>query len=160
MFPVIFFSIALLVALFLISRLKKKTPAKVIEILLVAFVISNIGVDGVFAGFFQAFMGKQIASQIGFTFSPFEWELAFANIGIGLAALMAIFWRGKYIFGPIIANTIFIYAAAYGHFVQAAKGDTAPYNGGIFLWAGDIIIPTIILVLAVLYYTTAVSKQK
>lgn len=160
MFPVIFFSIALVLALIHISRLKKRTTAKVIEVLLIYFMVFNIGVQGIFAGFFQAFNGKQTAAEIGFTYSPFEWEIAFANIGLGVAALLAIFWRGRYVFGPIIANSIFIYAAAYGHFVQQAKGDTAPYNGGIFLWAGDIIIPTIILILAVLYYINAVSKAK
>lgn len=160
MFPVIFFAIACVIALFKISRLKKKTTPKIVEILLVCFVVSNIAVNGIYAGFFQAIMGPQIAKDIGFTYSPFEWELAFANIGIGVAALLSVFWRGRYILGPVIANTIFIYAAAYGHFVQAAKGDTASYNGGIFLWAGDIIIPTIILVLAVLYFSMVVSKGK
>lgn len=160
MFPVIFFFVALALALIHIARLKKRTPAEVVEILLIYFMVSNIAVDGIFAGLFQAFNGKETAAEIGFTFSPFEWEIAFANIGIGVAALLAVFWRGRYVFGPIIANTIFIYAAAYGHFVQAAKGDTAPYNGGIFLWAGDIIIPTIILILAILYYTMVVAKIK
>lgn len=160
MFPVIFFVIALVFALLWIFRLKKKTNAKIIEILLVSFVVSNIGVQGIFAGFFQASEGQHIAKLIGFTYSPFEWELAFSNIGIGVAALFAIFWRGKYILGPVIANTIFIYAAAYGHFVQAARGDIAPYNGGIFLWTGDIIIPTIIVILALFYYATVISKSK
>ena len=160
MFPVIFFSIALILALFHISRLKKRTSAKVIETLLVYFVVFNIAVQGIFAGFFQAFRGPQTAAEIGFTYSPFEWEIAFSNIGLGVAALMSIFWRGRYILGPVIASTIFIYAAAYGHFVQAAKGDVSPYNGGIFLWAGDIIIPTIILILAILYYNTVISKKK
>lgn len=160
MFPVIFFAISLIVAFILILRLKKKTTPKIIEILLICLVISNIAVDGIFAGFFQIVMSKSVAAQIGFTYSPFEFEVAMANLGIGISALMVIFWRGRYIFGPVIANTIFIYGAAYGHFVQSARGDTAPYNGGIFLWAGDIIIPTIILILAILYYFTTVNKLK
>lgn len=160
MFPIIFFAIALILAFIHLSRMKKRTTAKTIEILLVYLVVFNIGIQGIFAGFFQAFQGQKTAALIGFTYSPFEWELAFSNIGIGVAALLAIFWRGRYILAPIITNTIFIYAAAYGHFVQAAKGNTAPYNGGIFLWAGDIIIPTIIVILAIMYYTTVASKNK
>lgn len=160
MFPVIFFSIALLAAVIHIARLKTRTPEKIIETFLIYFMVSNIGVAGIFAGTFQAIQGPETAAMIGFTYSPFEWEVAFANIGMAVTALLAVFWRGRYVFGPIIANTIFIYGAAYGHFVQAAKGNYAPYNGGIFLWAGDIIIPTIILILAILYYKNVVSKKK
>lgn len=158
MFPVIFFAIGLVVALFKISRLKKRTKGQVIEIVLVCFIVSNIAADGIFAAFFQAFYPARTAADIGFTLSPFLFEVAMANFGMAVAAFMGIFWRGRYLLGPVIANTIFIYGAAYGHFVQAAQGNTAPYNGGIFLWAGDIIIPTIILILAILYYKEVISK--
>jgi hypothetical protein len=160
MFPIIFFTIALLLALFKLSRLKKRTTAQTIEVLLVYFMVSNIGIDALFGAYFQIFQAQQTAGMIGFTFSPFEFEVAMANVGIGIAALLSIFWRGRYLLGPVIASTIFIYGAAYGHFVQAAKGNTAPYNGGIFLWFGDIIIPTIIVILAILYYNTVISKTK
>lgn len=160
MFPVIFFAIALILALIHISRLKKRTNAKVIELLLVYIVVFNMGLQAIFAATFQALQPLQTAEKIGFAPSPFEFEVAMANLGMGIASLFVIFWRGRYILGPVIANTIFIYGAAYGHFFQAAKGDTAPYNGGIFLWAGDIIIPTVILILTVFYYTTGIAKMK
>lgn len=159
MFPLVFFAVALVLALIHLSRLKKRTTAKTVEILLVYFMISNIGIDAIFGAFFQAFQPAATAQKIGFTLSPFEFEVAMANLGIGVSALFALFWRGRYLLGPVIANTIFIYGAAYGHFVQASKGDIAPYNGGVFLWAGDIIIPTIILILALIYYSNLESKK-
>jgi len=40
------------------------------------------------------------------------------------------------------------------------KGDTSPYNTGIFLYAGDIFIPLVIFVLMITYYRLgAISKN-
>lgn len=160
MFPVIFFSIAIVLALIHIFRLKKRTNARIIELLLVYLVVFNYGIQAIFAATFQTLQPLQTAERIGFTPSPFEFEVAMGNIGMGIAALMAMFWRGRYILGPVITCTIFIYGAAYGHVVQYMKGDHAPYNSGIFFWFGDVIIPTIILLLAVAYYVSVISNNK
>lgn len=160
MFPVIFFAVGLILALIHIASLKKKTNGKVIELLLVYLMVFNMGIQAIFAATFQALQPLETAEKIGFAPSPFEFEVAMANLGMGIASLVVIFWRGRYILGPVIANTIFIYGAAYGHFVQRAQGDIAPYNTGIFVWAGDIIIPSIILMLTLFYYTTVISKAK
>lgn len=161
MYPVIFFGLALISILIHLSRVKKRTTPKVIEVILLWLLVWNIGVQGVFAGLFQVLTPDQIARDIGWPIgSPFEFELGMSNIGIGIAALMGLFWRGKYWLGPILINTIFIYGAAYGHFVQQAKGDHAAYNSGIFLYVGDIIIPTIILVFTVLYYFLVLTRSK
>lgn len=160
MYPLIFFGLAVISALTHLARTKKRTNAKTIEIILLWLMVWCIGAQGVFAAVFQIFTPEMVAKDIGWQVSPFEFEVAVGNLGMGVAGLLALLWRGKYWLGPLITYLIFIYGAAYGHIVQQSRGDVSSYNSGIFLWVGDVIIPTVILVFAILYYTTTIAKEK
>lgn len=160
MYPLFFFSFAIIASLIHISRTKKRTSAKLAEIFLMYLIFFNIGVQGVFAFMGHAFMANQIAREIGWPIgSPFQFEVAVANLGMGVAGLLGIFWRKTYWLAVLIMSSVFIFGAAYGHFVQMAKGDMSPYNSGIFLYFGDIIIPTIIVIVAIWYFSSN-SKAK
>lgn len=160
MYELPFVGIAIVCIIIHLARTKKRTPAKVVEICLLYLLTIVIGGVSVFSGLFHVFDGPNIAKQIGWAPSPFQAEVGWANVGIGVAALLGFFIRGTYWFAPIITEAIFLYGAAYGHFVQIAKGDTAAYNSGFFLYFGDLFLPTLALVLAFFYYTMVVSKKK
>lgn len=160
MYPLIFFGLALLSSFIHLARVKKRTTATIIEVMLLWLMVWCIGGQGIFAATFQILMGPQIAKDIGWQPSPFEFEVAVGNLGMGVAGVLALVWRGKYWLGPLITYLIFIYGAAYGHIMQQARGDHSSYNAGIFLYIGDIIIPTIILVFAVLYFFIVLPKYK
>lgn len=160
MYTLFFFAMAVICSLIHLSRVKKRTTPVVIETLLLWFMVWCIGGQGIFAATFQILMPEKIAAGIGWSRSPFEFEVAVGNLGMGVAGLLALVWRGKYWLGPIITYLIFIYGAAYGHLVQQAHGDHAAYNTGFFLYFGDMIIPSIILVLAVLFYFMVLPKKR
>jgi hypothetical protein len=160
MYPIIFFGLAVLSAFIHLARIQKRTMPVVVETLLLWLIVWCIGVQGIFAATFQILMPDKIASDIGWAPSPFLFEVAVGNLGMGIAALLALVWRGRYWLGPLITYLIFIYGAAYGHIMQQARGDHSAYNSGIFLYIGDIGIPTLILVLAVLYFFTVLPKYK
>lgn len=153
MYPIFFLTFALIGSFISFTRSNDKSKEKMVEILLMYMVVVNIGFQGIFAAMGHLFMPNKIAQEIGWpTGSPFQFEVGMANLGFGISGLFGWFWRGKYWFGPIIANLVFIYGAAYGHIVQMQKGDMSPYNSGVFLYVGDIAIPTLYLILAILYY--------
>lgn len=159
MYPLIFFGLAVFFSLIHLSRIKKRNNSSTIEAILLWLIVWCIGIQGIFAAVFQIWMPDMIAKEIGWgTGSPFEFEVAVGNLGMGVAALLALVWKGKYWLGPLITYLIFIYGAAYGHIVQQKLGDHSQYNSGIFLYIGDIIIPTIILILAVLYFFIVIPK--
>jgi hypothetical protein len=158
MYPLIFFGLASISALIHLSRIKKRTSPQTIETILLWLMVWCIGAQGIFAAVFQIWMPGMIAEKIGWQASPFEFEVAVGNLGMGVAGLLALIWRGKYWLGPLITYLIFIYGAAYGHIVQQRLGDTSQYNSGIFLYIGDIIIPSIILIFTVLFYLTVLPK--
>ena len=98
------------------------------------------------------FLADSIASQIGWaTGSPFQTELAFYSLGIGVAGLVAVWLRGHLITGLLITKVIFWYGAAYTHILDAAENNNfSPLNIGTPL-INDILLPT---VLGVLLYLT------
>lgn len=160
MYPLIFLTLALIASFIHLSRVKKRAHTKVVEIVLMYLIFFNIGAQGVFAAMGHIFMANQIATEIGWpTGSPFQFEVGVANLGLGIAGLLALWFRKTYWMGVVIANTIFIYGAAYGHFVQMAKGDMSPYNSGVFLYVGDILIPTLTLILLVAYYLMTIRGK-
>ena len=154
MYPIVFFAIAVFSAIIrlFVSRKKLSRPEKA-GVFLLYLIVMNIGAAGIYAFMGHAFLANQVAEEIGWpTGSPFQFEIAIANLSYGLLGFLCIFIRGKFWMAVIIGNCIFLWGAAYGHFVQMIKGDKSPYNTGIFLYAGDIVIPLLIFVLMIYFY--------
>lgn len=154
MYPLVFFIIAIVGAtIHLVVSKKKKTPERITGLYLSYLIFFNIGLQGLLAASGHILMPNKIAEQIGWPIgSPFQFEIGIANLAIGLAGVMCVWFGAGFKLATVLINSVFLFGAAYGHFVQQAKGDTSPYNTGVFLYFGDIIIPAIILVLMLIYY--------
>jgi hypothetical protein len=153
MYPVILFAAAIMAA---IVRIMIKRPASKKEtagIFLLYMIFFNIGLGGLYAFMGHVFMPDMVAREIGWpTGSPFQFEIAIANLSYGILGVLCIWIRGKFWIAVVSGSLIFLWGAAYGHFVQMEKGDTSPYNTGIFLYAGDIVIPLVIFLLMLYYF--------
>lgn len=154
MYPIIFFTIAIIAATtHLFVSKKKKTPERITGIYLTYLIFFNIGLQGIFAASGHILMPNAIAEQIGWpTGSPFQFEIGIANLAVGVAGVLCVWFGAGFKLATVVINSVFLFGAAYGHFVQQAKGDTSPYNTGVFLYFGDIIIPALILILMLVYY--------
>lgn len=161
MYPLYFLGAAVVFTIIhlLISK-QPKTFNYVLQTSLMYLLFFCVGLQGIFAWFGHTFMANQIAEQIGWpTGSPFQFEVAVANLGIGLAGVMALFWKGKAWLMLSITYLTFLFGDFYGHIVQMQKGDTSPYNSGIFLYIGDLAIPVFIMILLILYYFKVVKEE-
>ena len=161
MLPVIYFTIGVVSAIVRIALTKKHlTGLEKTGIILLYLIVTCIGVQGVMAFYAHAFMADQTAELIGWKpGSPFQFEMAIANLSYGILGFLCIWFRGKFWIAVVTGNAILLWGAAYGHFVQMAKGDHSPYNSGIFLYVGDILIPLIIFILMI-YYFYSLNKLK
>lgn len=161
MFPVILFSIAFFAAFIRIIVTKKKLSGyDKTGIFLLYIIVLNIGIAGLYSFLGHAFFPDKIAEEIGWqTGSPFQFEVAIANLSFGVLGILSMFIRGKFWAAVVTGNSIFLWGAAYGHFVQIAKGNHSPYNSGIFLYAGDIFIPAVTFILMLIYYRINKRKQ-
>ncbi|WP_326566338.1 DUF6790 family protein [Amycolatopsis rhabdoformis] len=89
-----------------------------------------------------------MATAIGFTRTPFTFEIAFANLGLAVMGFRAASasLRERITIG--LGAGMFLWGALVGHVYQwFANGDHAPGNtGGVLLT--DLLVPLVLIVLA------------
>lgn len=108
-----------------------------------------VGLGFIYIWYFHAYMQKFTAPLIGWQPSPFEWELAWAELGIAVIAILAL-WRGYEMrLAATLVFAIFSFGAAAQHIQQILTlHNYSPGNSGLILWFGDIALPLFILFLA------------
>lgn len=108
-----------------------------------------VGIGFVYVWYFHAYAQQFTAPSIGWQPSPFEFELAYAELGLGVVALLSL-WRGfEMRLAATLIFSIFSFGAAAQHIHQMiALHNYAPNNAGWVLWFGDITLPIILLLLA------------
>ncbi len=108
-----------------------------------------VGIGYVYAGIFHAYAQGIAAPAIGWAPSPFEYELGWMEIALGLVAMLAL-WRGRdFRLAATLIFVIFSWAAAAQHVQQlVCCANRAPGNAGTILWFGDLLIPLIVVIAA------------
>jgi hypothetical protein len=108
-----------------------------------------VGLGFIWFWYFHAYQAQFAATLIGWRPSPFEWELAWGQLGIALVALLSL-WRG---YDMRLAATLAFAVLALGSAAQhihlmATRHNDAAGNAGLVLWFGEVALPIITLVLA------------
>ncbi len=136
----------------LIFTKKPRTKEHVLRIILLNYLVFIIGVSGIFGFLGHTFMAAEIAESIGWQpGSPFQFEVAGANLAVGVAGILCIWFKDKFWLATILINGIFLWVAAVGHIRQIITAhDYAPNNAGFILYT-DIIFPIVGIILYILY---------
>jgi fatty acid desaturase len=132
-----------------------KTPRnkkRVLELFLLYSFFIMIGLGGIWAFMGHAFLPDKIASYIGWApGSPFQFEVAVANLAIAALGLLSIKFRDNFWTATVMAAAIFYWGAAYGHIMDMiTHGNHAPGNAGAPVYF-DIIFPFILIILLIVY---------
>lgn len=119
----------------------------VIDRLLRYLFIFPLGLQGLWAFVGHVFFHVQAAASIGWAPSPFQYEVGYANLGLGLASLYAAFVGFYGRVAVAIAATCFLVGAGIGHIRDiAAYGNLAPGNAGPIM-VTDFLTPIAMLAL-------------
>lgn len=114
-----------------------------------------LGVIGIYTAILHAFFPDFTAASIGWASSPFQFEVAAADLGIGLLGIFA--FRASYGFrlATVIVSTCFLWGCAIGHIFQMVfRNNFSIGNAGSWFWM-DIIIP-LVLILCIIKLRPAV----
>jgi hypothetical protein len=107
------------------------------------FVFFSIGISYVYNAIFHIVFHDMAARFIGWADSPFQIEVGFASLGMGLVGLIAPWRSFDMRFAAILAPTCFLWGAAGAHIVSMiSEGNFAPGNAGVIFWS-DILVPVI-----------------
>lgn len=154
MYPLFLFVIAIIAAsIHLAFSKQKNTFKRIIEILLAYIIPLNIGTVCLIGFIAHVFFGPQVAALIGWpAHNPFQFEVGIANLSLSVAGFLCIWQRRGFWIATVLISGIFFLGAAYGHLVQMiVHNNYSPYNAGIFLYIGDIAIPSVYLILTLIY---------
>jgi len=114
----------------------------VIDSFLLWGLVFGIGVAGIVAFVGHYFRADEVAKKIGWPLgSPFQREVAFANLGYGVAGICCFAIRDVFWLATILMAAIFLIGAGVGHMIEMKKhGNIAEYNTGAVV-AYDILMP-------------------
>jgi hypothetical protein len=148
----VLFAIAICTTAAKVRRLRlRRKPVDVASVAWGEVLFYNVGIGFVYGGIFHAYFQQIAAPSIGWQPSPFEYELGWMEIPLGLVAMTSL-WRGfEFRLASTIVFAIFSLAASAQHIqeIVCCRND-APSNAGLVLWFGDLFLPMLTIVLAAL----------
>ena len=128
------------------SLLKKPRPLRngeASEAFLSYYLLFAIGINNLINFVFHVFFGDVAAKFIGWENSPFQAEVGFASLGVGIAGVIAFKASLPFRFSTLIPPSAFSWGAAGGHIYQMiAAHNFSSGNAGLVLPI-DILMPII-----------------
>jgi len=151
MFQVIFVVLAVVAAsihLAISSGSRRSTPS-IARTYLLYLLFVYVGLMGVLTAYAHVFHPIETSASIGWSPSPYEYEVGMADLTVGVLGILSLWIRGNFWLATAIANAVWLLGDATGHIRQMVLNNNhAANNSGIFLLT-EIITPLIILLLAV-----------
>jgi hypothetical protein len=143
-FTLTFFVLGLLASAIALWRAHPpRSFAVVVEALFSYFLLFSIGLANLYNFVLHGFFGKTAAAFIGWEDSPFQQEVGFASLGMGVVGLLA--FRGSFDMrlAAIVAPACFLWGAAGVHIYEMITAHNfAPGNAGVIFYS-DILIPVV-----------------
>lgn len=117
----------------------RRTGHRVLELFLIWWLATQ-GFFTIMGGIFHLTgLAHQLAVEIGYAPSMFQWEVGWADIAVGVLAFGCIWKRDSWMTAAVVAYSLALFGDGIGHVMQySAHHNVAPDN----LWA----IPTCFLV--------------
>src|SRR5438034_8130088 len=137
-----FLIIGLLAALIsLINKPKPLTINVIAEALFSYYLLFTIGINNLVNFVSHVFFGDFAAKFIGWPNSPFQAEVGFASLGVGIAGVIAFKASLPFRFATLIPPSTFSLGAAGGHIYQMIVAHNfSPGNVGLVL-PSNFLIP-------------------
>ena len=109
---------------------RANTTARRIELVLIYLLAISVGANGLGGAFGHLFLSDTVAEGIGWPAgSPFQLEMGFANLTLGILGLVAVSQRGGFRTATIIATTVLGLGATSVHLLDIAEhGNLAAGN--------------------------------
>ncbi len=149
MFFVIFPALSLLATAIDLSRPSRRRQGWRVAawVLLRYLLVFSVGLQGWAAFYGHAFRSDLVAASIGWGPSPFEFEVAIANLAFGTVGILCFWMEGSFWTAVVIAASIWLWGDAIGHIKELIVAHNhAPNNAGPALYS-DLILPAALIIL-------------
>lgn len=143
---IIFIVLAIIIAgaKVLIRRISNKT--KIYEEFYRWTTLLSAGFIGIYTFIAHAFFPEISAANIGWQTSPFQYEVAVANLGFGLCCILAFWASYSFRLATVIGISCWLWGNAVGHIREMIVAHNfSPGNAGPWFWS-DVIVPLLLII--------------
>jgi hypothetical protein len=128
-----------------------RTPARIVEILLLYQLVISVGIVSLFSFYGMAFMSQMVADYTNWPASPFETQVANVNLAFSVLGFLSIWIRGHFWTATIIGISVWLIGDGTQHLLDVLiNHNYAPGNAGAPLFI-DFLSPLVLLVLLAFY---------
>lgn len=154
------FLIGLVAAFVSVNKQPKPVPKKIVwEKYFSYYLLFAVGINNLINFVFHVFFGDTAAAFIGWDQSPFQAEVGYASLGIGIAGVLAYKSSFPFRAATMIPPVVFSLGAAGGHIYYMIKDNNfSPGNVGLILPI-DIILLIVGLIFMWRSYKYPVKKD-
>jgi Family of unknown function (DUF6790) len=146
MFPLLCWVMALVaIAIALALGPKPLTRPAIVEEALRYMFVFPLGVMGLWGFVGNSLLGQETATAIGWAPSPFQFELAMAELGIGVGSLVAAFAGKQARLGVGLVAACYLFGAGFGRLNDILGGDRWGDAGPLLV--SDFFTPVAVFVL-------------
>lgn len=104
-----------------------------------------LGITSIYAFMMHAFFPVLAARNIGWATSPFQMEVAIANLAIGVVAILSFNASYSFRLAVVVVSLVWLWGDAINHLHQIAVfNNLSPGNAGSWLFT-DAFVPLILL---------------
>ncbi|HTM64475.1 MAG TPA: DUF6790 family protein [Gammaproteobacteria bacterium] len=105
-----------------------------------------LGCAGIYTFIMHVFYPQIASAVIGWSPSPFEFEVGIANLAFGTIAILSFNASFGFRLATVIANVIWLFGDASQHVtLMITTGNFNIGNAGSWLWLDDLILPMVML---------------
>lgn len=140
-----------------VSAKRRSSARAVAETYLIYLLFLYVGVMGLLTAYAHVFRPLQTSASIGWSTSPYEYEVGMADLAVGVLGVLCLWLRGNFWLAAAIGNAVWLLGDAVGHIRQVRLGNHAENNAGAFL-VFELVVPVVILLLAVYCRRPAVGE--
>lgn len=147
MFQLFFVALAVIGASIQIafSRKRRSNGGAIAETYLLYLFVIYVGLMGLLTAYAHVFRPIQTSASIGWSTSPYEYEVGMADLTVGVLGVLCVWFRGNFWLATAIANFCWLEGDAVGHVRQVVfHNNHAEDNAGLFLYL-EIAMPIVIL---------------
>ncbi len=106
-----------------------------------------VGLVGIYTFVLHCFWPNLAAEGIGWSNSPFQWEVGIANAVVGVLGLLSLKASRQFRLATVIAVSIWLWGDAVGHVHQMVVANNfAPGNAGPWFWT-DVVGPITLIMI-------------
>ncbi len=141
------FGLSMLILAFVLTFLNRlaNKDLSIYEILYRWVSLLPLGMTAIYAFILHAYFPIFTAETIGWVNSPFQYEVAVANLAIGVLAILSTHRSYQFRLATVIGSTVWLWGCAIGQARQLIENNSAIIgNAGSWFYM-DILIPILLI---------------